>query len=207
MASESSEANAAGTPSPFAEAAREALQSQGGLEQLVKTVQAICTKEQKLQRSHSFQLVKLQSQIHELQQYHAEDVDRSTALRDDVKCLHSAVAYLKGRVANLTIELTCLEAKVDQRRPPPSAACQQALAVERYAAKQQQLQQAQPPSSSVSASSTLIDRLRDAGGSMDALADELLREQKQKLLEKLVTFPLSDAFYLDIVLGKYADEG
>ncbi|EQL03267.1 hypothetical protein OCS_01027 [Ophiocordyceps sinensis CO18] len=192
------------TPSSLADAAREALQNTEGLEQLVQTLQAVCAKEQQLQRSHSFQLVKVQSQIHELQQHRAEDVTCRSTLRDDVNCLQSAVAYLKGRIASLTIEMTCLETRVDQRFPAPkrfpsTAANQPVVTPESRALKPRH---EQSPGQLASAAGTLKERLDALGGSMDALADELLRDQKQKLLEKLATFPLGDTFCLDLILRK-----
>lgn len=148
----------------------------------IRNQQAVCAKEQKLQRSHSFQLVKLQSQIQELQQHCGEDHKRHGALRDDVHGLHTTIAYLKGRIASLTIELTCIEAKVDQKPSlPPSTAAQQAN-VSRQHSLQARSTPPPPP-----ATATLMNRLHATGGSMDALADELLREQKRRLLGKLVS--------------------
>lgn len=129
--------------------------------------QAVCAKDQALQRAHSFQIVGLQSRVHELGRRNAARHAASEALRRDVDGLLGAMAYLKGRVARLAVEQACLDAKVDAAQPPPQTQPQGSRAQ-------------QPPAS-------LLDRLRASGGSFDALADELLREQKQRLLAKLVS--------------------
>ncbi|KAK5988180.1 hypothetical protein PT974_12320 [Cladobotryum mycophilum] len=72
--------------------------------------------DQKLLRNHSFQLVKLQSELHELRAQRAKDVQQNAKLVTELQDLYGSVAQLKGKLADLTMELHALKDTSPQPR-------------------------------------------------------------------------------------------
>lgn len=135
-------------------------------------------------RTHSFQIVRLQNQIQELQNAKSQEDDNKEEILEELNRSRMEIAYLKGRLAGLTVEF--YSTKVDNYGSNDNEL------VKRWT--QDQLvdvssneELAHPTQMRSSPLEPLKNIILEASGAAEAVADQLLNEQRPKLIKALVS--------------------
>lgn len=132
---------------------------------IVNQVQAVAEALKKLTKAHSFQLVSLQNEIERLKSEREKSQEQITAMKDLMKKLYTEMANLKGLVAKLKIEgfVQGTPIKTESRQSP------ELNGVEDHK------------------DAGLLDTVRSYGGSIEELADDILRKERGRLVNTLVS--------------------
>ncbi|QUC19355.1 uncharacterized protein UV8b_03596 [Ustilaginoidea virens] len=134
-------------------------------------------KQQETLRSHSFQLVRLQNQIQQLQNKHLQDVEEKADMMAEIHRSRSEIAYLKGRLACLAVEFYSTSTCAATNHHAPSRSFNGSATD--YAQKEPTEEKTDRPCMAT------VEALRAA---VEQMADRLLSEQRPFLMRVLQDF-------------------
>lgn len=126
--------------------------------------------QQKLHRNHSFQLVRLQSEVSNLKAQREKDVKHMEALQDQMSKLYVDLANAKGVMGRIRIECHSRGhgATSSPARNTPATVTNSQMDVTGNTAD-------------------ILERVKNAKGDIEGLADAILEEQRPKLITGLVS--------------------
>ncbi|QPH18019.1 hypothetical protein C2857_002973 [Epichloe festucae Fl1] len=155
------------------------------IDKLLAALEGTLIKQQDAMRTHSFQIVRLQNQIQDLQNAKSHQDDNKEEILEELNRSRMEIAYLKGRLAGLTVEF--YSTKVDNHGSNDNELVKRSTqdqlvdvsANEELARSQQMKSGPLEP---------LENMILEASGAAEAVADRLLNEQRPKLIKALETF-------------------
>lgn len=125
-------------------------------------------KQQDTMRTHSFQIVRLQNQLLELQNAKTREEEKKNEILEELDRARTEIAYLKGRLAGLTVEFYSSSGDSEQQT---EARPQNLLVNELY-----------PNLGSSHFKHAIVETSHEAA----LVADQLLNEQRPGLIKALV---------------------
>ena len=148
--------------------------------------------QQEQKRKHSFQLVKLRSDVEEMRKQlndggakAAEPNIEMQELTSEVRDLHSKMALIKGKIAQLTMEIHMGGGSPDHRRPgsdhESDANNSQLGRINNSSSSGRPIKDSGPGNQLA-----FWSRVQASYGNAEKLADQLLQEQRPQLVSSLV---------------------
>lgn len=135
-------------------------------------------------RTHSFQIVRLQNQIQELQNAKSQEDDNKEEILEELNRSRMEIAYLKGRLAGLTVEFH--STKVDNYGSNDNELVK-TWTQDQLVDVSSNEELAHPTQMRSSPLEPLKNIILEASGAAEAVADQLLNEQRPKLIKALVS--------------------
>ncbi|KND89927.1 hypothetical protein TOPH_05388, partial [Tolypocladium ophioglossoides CBS 100239] len=171
------------------------------VDELKAAIEAMLAREKNLLQSHSIQLVKMQSQMVEMegqmvkmksqidarQQVHVKDLEAQDQLVSEVRELQSAIAYLKGRVAAVTIDVYSETNKAYGKGKVGATQHVRLREPVAHAVAHPSFKCKDVFENTMSSAATLVGRCNAAGSSVEMVANQMLLEQKNKIIDGLTT--------------------
>lgn len=134
---------------------------------------SLSPEQQKIHRNHSFQLVRLQSEVSSLKAQREKDVKRMEALQDQMTKLYVDLANAKGVMGRMRIECHSR----GHKSPSSSARNTPATVTDTQM-------------NAGGNAGDILERVKYAKGDIEGLADSILEEQRPKLIIGLVSVHL-----------------
>ncbi|GAB0133434.1 hypothetical protein EsDP_00001842 [Epichloe bromicola] len=154
------------------------------IDKLLIALEGTLIKQQDAMRTHSFQIVRLQNQIQELQNAKSREDDNKEEILDELNRSRTEIAYLKGRLAGLTVEF--YSTMIDNRGSNDNELVKRSTKDQLVDVSTNE-ELARPPQMKSSPLEPLENMIPDASGAAEAVADRLLVEQRPKLIKALVS--------------------
>ena len=148
--------------------------------------------QQDQQRKHSFQLVKLRSDVEEMRKHlneggagTAEPTMEMQELTSEVRDLHSKMAMMKGKIAQLTMEIHMDGESPDHRLPGSDDESDPSISqhgrIKNSSSSGRPIKDCDPGNQLA-----FWSRVQASMGNLDKLADQLLQEKRSQLVTSLV---------------------
>ncbi|KAG5926636.1 hypothetical protein E4U42_003073 [Claviceps africana] len=154
--------------------------SDGKVDELLEALEAALTKHRQAMRTHSFQIVRLQNQIQELQNAKSRQQDDRQHVLDELLRSRQEIAYLKGRLAGLTVEFHSTAANNQDRGQHDSSG--QTWHQDSWAEPSLDAKHGASPQSEVG---SLRDGAVEASHAPGLMADHILNKLRPRLVETL----------------------
>lgn len=169
---------------------------------MLTRLKRLLAKQQETTRNHSFQLVRLQIKIEELQKEKAHEAEVKDGLKQQLKDCYDTIVDLKGHVAKLAVELYSGQSDTSRRHPQTFS---QAPIRREFSYGQHRTWICGEEDTAVEKPKEIKDmnevkddknaedptyfwsKIEDASSAAELVADHLLKEQRPALVESLVS--------------------
>lgn len=150
--------------------------------------QQTVVKQQELTKSHSFQIVGLQNQIQALQNERLLELEDKTIILDELQNCRDEIVYLKGKLAGLTVEFYSSQPPTQKHRSYTPVWAFKWNDKHAYNSSSHRSDTLVPESESRTEQYNFEEGINGHSCTAEAIADQLLLEQRPQLIKGLVSF-------------------